>query len=180
MIDQVPGLLISPYQERWMFMTARSLQDGANIVEIGSFKGRSTCCFAYGCTESNKHVYSIDTFNGNDVDFHHRDFFDEFRVHVERCGLWDYVTPCPGFSYDVVKIWDRPIHLLFIDGSHEYEDVLADFEGFYPHVVPGGIVAFHDYDNTCPGVQKAFDGHIREQLTEVDLCRTIIFGRKPV
>ena len=39
MIDQVSGLLISPHQERWMFMAARGLPDGANIVEIGSFKG---------------------------------------------------------------------------------------------------------------------------------------------
>ena len=150
-IDPVEGFLVSPDQERWLFRTARSLPGDANIVEIGSFKGRSTCCLAYGCMGSKRKVFAVDTFNGNSVDFHHRDFFKEFKRNVEERGLARYVEPLQGLSVDVAKRWHRPIHLLFIDGSHQYEDVLQDFQTFFPHVAPNGLVAFHDVEEQWPG-----------------------------
>ena len=179
LIQGVPGLLVSPHQERWLFTAARRLPEGANIVEIGAFKGRSTCCFAFGCRGTGKRVYSIDTFNGNDVDFAERDFFDTYWANVQRCQLAAYVTPCRGLSDDLAQTWARPIHLLFIDGLHTYEQVLADFDGFFRHVVPGGIVALHDVDEAWPGVSRAWYEHIRDQLVEVGTCRTLAFGRKP-
>ena len=41
--------------------------------------------------------------------------------------------------------WDRPIHLLFVDGGHRYQVVRSDIGNFGQHVVVGGIMAFHDY-----------------------------------
>lgn len=179
-IQPLPGLLVSPHQERWMFLAARQLPDPANIVEIGSFKGRSTCCFGLAVKGTGRHIYCIDTFNGNDVDFHHRDFLAEFQGNIDRCGLTEQVTACRGLSHDVAKTWDRPIDLIFIDGSHQYEDVLADFENYFPFVKPGGVVAFHDVDETWPGVVKAWDQDVKQHLTDIGFCRTIAFGRKPV
>ena len=34
--------------------------------------------------------------------------------------------------------------LLFIDGDHSEEGARGDWEAFSPHVVPGGVVIFHD------------------------------------
>ena len=34
--------------------------------------------------------------------------------------------------------------MLFVDGSHEYDLVLEDFEKWVPKVIDGGWVAFHD------------------------------------
>ena len=60
------------------------------------------------------------------------------------------------FSHDAGKNWQRPISLLWIDGSHEYEDVLTDIEDFMPHVVPGGWVVFDDaHGGKFPGVERA-------------------------
>jgi len=196
-IESIDGFLVSPVQERWLFRTARALPDGATIVEIGSFKGRSTCSLAYGCRGTNKHVYAIDTFSGNDVDFrprevllggrkegscaplsHDGDFFDDFLNNITKCGLTAYVTPIRGRSSEVGKTWDRPIHLLFIDGSHQYEDVLKDFEIFYPHVAPGGIIAFHDVVHTWPGPLKVWEEVASRILSEAGRCSTIAFGKK--
>ena len=55
----------------------------------------------------------------------------------------------------MAKTWNKPIHLLFIDGSHIYEDVLADFDNFYPHVVPGGVIAMYNVSGGHYGVTKA-------------------------
>ena len=191
-IDAIEGFLVSPAQERWLFGAARSLRSGAVIVEIGSFKGRSTSCLAYGCRGSRKHVFAIDTFEGNTKDFtpgtlFERPFYQEFVRNIEANGLSQYVTPLSGQSVDIAKAWTRPIDLLFIDGGHEYEDVLSDFESFFPHVVDGGMVAFHDCHNfaTDPHAQVGFPGVLRvwnENATPVlsdrGMCATLAYGRK--
>lgn len=179
-IDLIEGLLV-PGQERWLFDMARRLPDGAIVVEIGSYKGRSTCCLAFACVGTKKHVYAIDTFEGNHVDFFERGFFSEFKSNIERCGLDEYITPLIAKSTEVAGAWDRPIDLLFIDGSHVYEDVLADFRGFFPWVVGGGVVALHDVGDgrSWPGPYHAWHEQIKSQLAEIGSCSTLAFGVKP-
>jgi predicted O-methyltransferase YrrM len=177
LIDSAEGWLL-PSEGAWLFRAARSLPKNGNIVEIGSFKGRSTCCLALGCRETNRRVFGIDTFDGG-PDLPKLNSLPDFRHNLERCGVSAYVETIVEHSGVAAKIWKKPIHLLFIDGSHSYEDVLADFAGFFPHVVPGGIVAFHDVRNeSWPGVAKAW-AKIDSQLTEVGYYDSIGFGRKP-
>jgi predicted O-methyltransferase YrrM len=166
-------------QDRWLFETAYSMPSPANIVEIGSFKGRSTCFLASGCRGTQKRVFAIDTFDGNDCDFGYRSFFAEFSENVNRCGLSEYVRPVVGLSSEVAKTWSKPIHLLFIDGSHRYEDVLCDFEGFFPHVVPEGIVAFHDVSDDWPGPLRVWHDVAKHRLVDVGYCLSLAYGRKP-
>ena len=56
----------------------------------------------------------------------------------------DWVIPKVKTSYRAAKGWRRPIRLLWIDGSHKYEDVKMDFLLWERHLVKGGIIAFHD------------------------------------
>ena len=42
----------------------------------------------------------------------------------------------------------KDIDFLFIDGDHTYEGVKKDFEMYLPFVKRGGIVAFHDINDT--------------------------------
>lgn len=76
-----------------------------------------------------------------------------------------------GYLHQVV--WQR-------HGSHDYEAVLADFHGFFPHVVPGGIVALHDVVETWPGPLRAWQETIQHQLTDVGYCTTLAYRRKPI
>jgi hypothetical protein len=175
-IESVEGFLVEG-QERWLFDAARSLPDGANVIEIGSFKGKSTCCLAFGCRGTKKRVIALDPFDGG-PDLPQRDSFEEFSRNIKRGGLTEYVEPIIGISTEALKTWKKPIHFLFIDGSHKYEDVLADFEGFYPHVAPGGLIACHDVVENWPGVFRAWHESIKHQLTDVGYCTTLGFGRK--
>jgi predicted O-methyltransferase YrrM len=163
---------------KWLFETARSLPGHSNLVEIGSFKGRSTCCLAFGCRGSNKRIFAIDSFDGG-ADLPKGDSFADFSRNVSRLGLSEYVEPVVGLSAEVAKTWGKPIHFLFIDGSHFYEDVLLDFTGFFPHVVPGGMVAFHDVIVGFPGVLRAWNEIFKHELSEVGHCESIAYGRKP-
>jgi len=55
----------------------------------------------------------------------------------------------------------RGIDVLFIDGDHSAEGVVADFENYAPLVRPGGVIIFDDYEETgLTGVSAAI-AHIR-------------------
>ena len=177
LLDSIEGWLLES-EGKWLFHAARSLPRDATIVEIGSFKGRSTCCLAAGCRGSQKRVFAIDAFDGG-VDLPSVNTLPDFSRNLLVCGVSSYVEPVVGLSSKVARTWRRPIHLLFIDGSHAYEDVLADFAGFFPRVVPGGIIAFHDVINeTWPGVAKAW-AEIKTGLTSIGYSESLGFGRKP-
>jgi predicted O-methyltransferase YrrM len=177
LVDSIEGWLY-PSEGKWLFDAARSLPKDSTIVEIGSFKGRSTCCLAFGSREGNKRIFAIDSFDGG-PGLPRAHSFPDFSQNLQRCGLSKYVEPIVGMSGDVAKTWGKPIHFLFIDGSHAYEDVLADFAGFFPYVVPGGVVAFHDVNENWPGVLKAWNEDIEHQLIETGNCEGLGYGRKP-
>ncbi len=176
-IDSVEGWLY-PEEGRWLFGAARSLPNRSNIVEIGSFKGRSTCCLAFACRGTKKRIFAVDTFDGG-PDLQRHDSFREFCLNIERCELSEYVEPIRGISWEIAKTWNKPIHLLFIDGSHIYEDVMADFASFFPHVVPGGLVAFHDVQQSFPDVLKAWNETFNPRLTRTGHCASVAHGTKP-
>ena len=56
------------------------------------------------------------------------------------------------------KFKDESLEFVFIDASHEYEDVLNDLQAWFPKIKKGGILAGHDcYPNNPEwgGVYKA-------------------------
>jgi predicted O-methyltransferase YrrM len=108
-------------------------------VEIGVRNGRSLM-FA------RKH--SKGTVVG--IDIGHEIFLDKFKDEKN----WEFIHK---ESNEAVKTWNRPIDVLFIDADHTYEGVKDDWDNFSPFVKPGGIVYFHDCDETSPGVVQLFE-----------------------
>jgi len=178
LINLIEGWLL-PEEEKWLFAAARSLPERSNIVEIGSYKGRSTCCLGFGARPKHSRVFAIDIFDGG-PGLPRAYTLAEFTQNINKCDLSETVETIVDLSGEVSKTWGKPIHLLFIDGSHDYEDVLTDFTGFFPHVVPNGLVAFHDvYNKDWPDVLRAWNGVIKDQLIDLSRCQTIAAGRRP-
>jgi len=50
---------------------------------------------------------------------------------------------------------DNSLSMVYIDADHSYEGVKRDIEAFYPKVISGGLIAFHDYLSPDYGVQQA-------------------------
>ena len=187
-IDAVPGFLV-PGQERWLFNAVAHLPEDAVIVEIGSFLGRSTTAMAFACRGTRRRIHAIDTFKGNDSDFikgknnvswEGDDYLETFKAHLAQNGLLDHVIPHQGLSHEVAKTWSLPIDFAFVDGSHVYEDVLRDFEEFYPWLKPGARIAFHDVLPDWEGPYRAWNDHIRERLDQPSQFFSIASGLKPV
>jgi predicted O-methyltransferase YrrM len=145
LIADVPGWLTDEEGEA-LYELARSCTGRGAIVEIGSWKGKSTICLGLGSRAGEGvRIYAIDP---------HTEYrFGDFRANIERAGIADLVTPIASLSQAAADDFDEPIELLFVDGSHDYDLVLEDFEKWVPKVVDGGWVAFHDTTWT-PGPRK--------------------------
>jgi hypothetical protein len=125
------------------------------IVEIGSFKGKSTSYLAAGSRGAPVHAIEPWDLPGN-VFGKHGYSRPEVKQAFDRqtAPYAELITAHQGFSYEVAKTWSLPIGLLFIDGSHEYKDVKRDLLAFEPWLALGAVVAFDDYGRANPGVIK--------------------------
>lgn len=181
-ISDIPGHMM-PGQEKMLFALVKYLPKDATILEIGSFKGRSTVSMGYGCVGTQRRIFCIDTFDGNDSDFSDRNFFEEWRANVACNGLTDYITPLPGTSSDVLGNWkdltnNAALDFVFIDGSHQFEDVLNDFMLVYPLLKIGGICAFHDVVPPWPGPYKLWNDFASLILEDHIIYLSLACGRK--
>ena len=135
------------------------------IVEIGSFRGKSTCYLAEGARlGGNAHVWAVDPWNlpGNPTGKHgfaEAETWKAFIAQVHGMSLDEYITPIQDFSIRAAEKWDGPpVGLLYIDGSHTYTDVRADYEAWEKHLAPRATVVFDDYDTKRnPGVKEYVD-----------------------
>jgi MMP 1-O-methyltransferase len=136
LIADVPGWLTDEEGEA-LYELARGCRGRGVIVEIGSWKGKSTICLGLGSRAgAATRIFAVDP---------HADYrFGDFKANVERAGIADLVTPVAALSQAAAGDFHEPIELLFVDGSHEEALVREDFEQWVPKIVDGGWVAFHD------------------------------------
>ena len=138
-----------------LYQLAHLVPPSQAVVELGSWKGRSTAWLGFGMKDRNGgKLVAVDTWKGTAAEPGHAEMlrnygpdqlFDEFRGNMARLGLADHVEPWRMTTIEAARRWDRgPIGVLHIDASHEYLDVRADFEHWAPHVATGGYIVFDD------------------------------------
>lgn len=167
-LKHVEGWLTPVEGYALMQLAARGEGQGG-VVEIGSFKGRSTCFLAWGSkVVKREKVTAIDHFGGSSE--HQPGQFAQvkeiiqagttrhvFEQNIKAAGCDDYIEVIPHGSADAIKVWGtKPVRLVFIDGEHTYEAASEDFRLWSPLVIPGGYVAFHDV-GVFPGVTRLVD-----------------------
>lgn len=127
-----------------------------DIVELGSYQGRSTVALALGAQLSGVTVWAVDphdTYQALDTEYGMHDnavYYD----NVTRYGVGHIVKTINLRSDEFVRIWDKPISLLWIDADHSYESVKRDFEQWSPFVVSNGNVVMHDTSGNFPDVSQ--------------------------
>jgi predicted O-methyltransferase YrrM len=158
-----------------LYRLARACTGRGVIVEIGSYKGRSTICLARGSKAGrNVPIYAIDPHRGTAV--------EDFKRNLAVTGIEDIVTHIRKPSQEALPaIGDEPIELLFIDGNHKYPMVLQDFEQFVPRLVDGGFLVMHDTTSAFPGSKRVAEDRIyrSRQFRDVRFVfSTMTVGRK--
>jgi predicted O-methyltransferase YrrM len=129
-----------------------------NFVEIGCWKGMSSAFMAVEIANSFKNIdfYCVDTWKGSkehiDINSPHFEaqcleengIYDIFIENMQ--SVIDYIKPIRLKSIDAAQQFeDGFFDFVFIDGSHEYEDIRDDINAWYPKVKSGGLLAGHDY-----------------------------------
>ncbi|MFY9588467.1 MAG: class I SAM-dependent methyltransferase [Actinomycetota bacterium] len=127
------------------------------VVEIGSWKGRSTVALGLGLrAHGGGKLYAVDPLVPSPMDgpggIEAR--FQEFLGNLESAGVRDLVEPVREMSHDARPRFDgRRVDVLFIDGDHDYAAVLQDIDDWMPLVPDGAVVALND--PFWPGVTRA-------------------------
>lgn len=115
------------------------------IVEIGSWKGKSTVALARGAARAHdERIYAIDPHKVLPEEGYFDDTEAAFLDNIKNAGVETRVVPMVMTSEEAARGWDKPIRLLWIDGDHRYEPTKLDFTLWEPHLVDGGILAMHD------------------------------------
>jgi len=159
-VGSTPGYLAEREARFLMLAAAAAPADGA-IVEIGSFKGRSTVGLAYVAQRYGLgNVVAIDPHTSpstTDPDLGaEKSSFEQFQENLRRAGVADAVDCRRAFSHEVAGTWSRPIRLLWIDGDHVYDAVKQDLALFRHHLAPGGILVMHDVLRSWDGPRRVF------------------------
>ena len=140
----------------------KSFPSGSKFVEIGSWKGKSSAFMAVEIANSHKNIefYCIDTWQGSSE---HKEFedldslYDRFISNMKP--VEKYYKSIRKSSIEASdQFEDDSLDFVFIDASHEYEDVKKDIQTWLSKIKKGGILAGHDYYLGCdyfPGVKKA-------------------------
>ena len=175
-----------------------SLPEKSVIVEIGSFMGKSTVAMAEVAESRGISIFAIDPFIGSNlreqiivkskvgereykfiedkrtVD----EYYDPYIDYQKNIGPFQHVISTLKLrSEEAVKIWKKPIDMIFIDGDHSYKAVKHDIESWMPFVKKGGVMAFHDYGNVCGGVILAVDELVFDRYESYTLVGDLISGR---
>ena len=155
-----------------------------NIVEIGSYHGKSTVAMGnvVKALFPKARVFAVDPHNGvvgaTDQGLQKLPpSLEKFMHNIETENLTDYVETIRDFSFNVR--WDKPIHMLFIDGLHDYPNVAKDFSHFSEWLATGAYIAFHDYADYYPGVMALVNELLStDRYARVELAGSLIVLRK--
>lgn len=146
-------------------------------LEVGTYCGKSAVYLGAAARAVGGIVVTVDHHRGseeNQAGWEHHDpslvdresgrmdTLPVFRRTVERAGLEDHVVAVVGTSRTVSTLWGTALSLLFIDGGHGEEPAQADYTGWAPWVMPGGLLVIHDvFPDPEEGGRPPYDVFLR-------------------
>jgi hypothetical protein len=162
----VPGWFVPTDLRLFDFILGRQLAESVtgDILEIGSFEGKSTILIGYGLRRDEVLVVcdlfgadpdelrvpkeGMGAYDGLTVDSFHRNYG---RFHARR----PQVEVCPS-SELAGRIQGRRFRFLHIDGSHAYEAVKGDISMALDFATEDAVVVLDDFRSPhTPGVAAA-------------------------
>ena len=182
LVSNVEGWLDDKEGELLYSLAKRCAGKGV-IVEIGSFKGKSTIWLGKGSKSGKKvRIYAIDPHTGGSWYKRMRRHvwsLDDFEKNIRNAEVDDIIIPIVKTSEEAAQRFDHPIELIFIDGLHEYEHVKKDFTLWYPKVIDGGIMVFHDTVG-WPGPKKLVEEFLykSKNFRNVRFVKSVTFAEK--
>lgn len=148
-------------------MIVENADDGCHFVEVGSFLGQSTVIMAYLLNKYNKNITfdCVDLFCISEYsDGEHEnyitkafkgEFFETFIYNLTKPSLTHKINNIHKMtSLEAAKKYNnQSLDFIYLDASHETEDLYEDIKAWWPKLKMGGLLAGDDLDHV--GVPKA-------------------------
>jgi predicted O-methyltransferase YrrM len=147
------------------------------VLEVGTYCGKSAVYLGAAARAVGGVVITVDHHRGSEENQpgweHHDpalvdartgriDTLPFFRRTLADAGLEDVVVGVVGDSATVSALWRTPLSMLFIDGGHGDEPAHADYAGWAPWLMPGGVLAIHDvFPDPADGGRPPYDVYLR-------------------
>lgn len=150
---------MSPVELDWLHEQAKQYK---TIVEIGSYRGRSTVALCDACPG---HVYAVDVFRNED-----------YPIFLKNVGQRNNLTVMRKTSREAARRFkDKSIEMVFIDADHSYESCREDIALWLPKAQL--LICGHDYTDDgqghWPGVVRA----VNERFQAIEKVETIWASR---
>lgn len=147
-MESVEGYL-APNEIRFLALLAAFPTADGEILEIGSFKGKSTIILAKAAAlADNSRVNAVDPMTApcetDPTLGDQTSSYPDFQRNIDTANVADRVRLHRMLSSELAPSWNTPLRFLWIDGDHTYAGTKLDFDGFAPHLVDRSIVAIHD------------------------------------
>lgn len=142
-----------------LYQLAKAQAPLGPVLEVGSYCGKSSVYLGAGVREAGGHLLCLDHHRGSEEHqpgegYHDAALFDAevgrmdtlpaLRRTLARADLEAVTTLLVGRSQDVAPVWSTPLSMVFIDGGHSHAQADADYDGWAPKVMSGGVLAIHD------------------------------------
>jgi hypothetical protein len=153
-VEEWPGWLRRSQAER-LWEAATRVRPGGKVVEIGSFRGKSTAVLAHGA-RPDVLVYAVDPHAGNDRgpgEWYGSSESGEqdhaaFVANLAQAELRDRVQYVREYSQLAHESVSGNVDFLYVDGAHGYRAATADLSGWGTRVCDGGEMYVHDVFNS--------------------------------
>jgi len=152
----------------WYDELARRAPDGAVLVELGVFCGKSLAHLAKACGKRCR-VVGVDTFLGSPefagmVGEQGGDPWAKWPAgklaglavnHLHAAGVLGDVDLIVSDSAKAARWFaDGSVYAVLVDAGHDADSVERDIRAWWPKLAPGGHMAFDDFDSGFPGVRE--------------------------
>jgi predicted O-methyltransferase YrrM len=159
---------------RWYARFARALRVGT-LVEVGSWKGRSTSFVGPVCKANGTRLVCVDHWQGSGDSLADRyaaalaveDIEATFRANMASLGVAVEVLAEPSLVA-ARRFAPGSVDRVFLDGSHDGPSVAADLEAWFPCLRDDGVLGGHDYAvEKHPALCEAVDAFARRRALVV-------------
>ena len=142
-------------------------RDGHTFLEIGTYRGKSAAFLAVEIINSGKCILLdvVDPWDGRDCPgllpgganedpdiSSSGSTFEVFSKNIEPVAHLIHVNSMTSLQASLLYD-DESLDFIFIDGAHDYDNVIQDMKIWWEKLKPGCVLAGHDFP--APGVKRA-------------------------
>jgi len=171
-------------REAGFLATLPLVEAQGEILEIGSFKGKSTIILAKAAQSfCQQKIHACDPLSlpcsTDPDDAKGDDLPDIFYSNIKKHNVYDRINFFRMKSDELARTWTKPLKILWIDGDHTYKGAISDIMLFERHLSSGAIVCLHDVLHGFEGPVRAFIEKIvlSPHYGDCGLCGSIGWGQ---